>query len=248
MGRTIEARHWVDVEVAALHEEAAHARERGLPDAHGAERQVGGGHAIHPRLDHRRFEIADARRPAAAPTNEGQVLPEVPSVGSHSSFRLAALLALERAELLHQIDERLSHAPGPPARATATFSPGPSLRREPPAVKVGGGSRRWRVVVRDCSRELQLGGEAGTRSAGPKTFSGWHGGCLERVRQGPCRGSHSRWWGRRPGESGRRACLIRDRGSDERAGLGDQRPGGLRQDARPRIETRRESVHRRASW
>jgi hypothetical protein len=106
------------------------------------------------------------------------------------------LLALERTELLYQIDERLGHAPGPPARATATFSPRPSLGRDSPGVKVGGGGRRGQLVVRDPSRELQLGGEAGTRSAGPNTFSGWHGGCPERVRQGPCRGSRSRWWGR----------------------------------------------------
>ena len=97
-----------------------------LADAHGAERQVGGSRAIHPRLNRRRLEVADTRRPASAPSDEGQVLPEVPSVGSHPSFRFAALLALERAELLDQVDERLSHAPGPPARATATFSPGPS--------------------------------------------------------------------------------------------------------------------------
>jgi hypothetical protein len=60
---------------------------------------------------------------------------QVPSVGLHPSFRLAALLALEDAELIHQVDERLRHAPGPPARVTATFSPGRSIERDYPPVK-----------------------------------------------------------------------------------------------------------------
>lgn len=64
MGRTVEAGHRVAVEVAALYEEGAQARERGLPDAHGAEREVGGGHAIHPRLNRRWLQVADACRGA----------------------------------------------------------------------------------------------------------------------------------------------------------------------------------------
>jgi hypothetical protein len=101
MRRAVEASHRVGVEVAALNEKGTQARERGLADAHGAERQVGGGHAIHPRLDRRRFEIADARRPASTTGDERHVLPKVPSIGSHPSFGLAALLSLERTELLH---------------------------------------------------------------------------------------------------------------------------------------------------
>src|SRR5206468_5190088 len=139
-----------------------------------------GGHAIHPRLDRRRLEIADARRPASATGDEREVLPEIPSVGLDPSFGLAALLVLEPAELLHQVDERLSHAPGPPARATATFSPGPSLGWHEPAVKSGGGRRRPRVFVGSRSGELELGCDAGYRCASRGSSSEWHGDCLVR--------------------------------------------------------------------
>jgi hypothetical protein len=96
--------------MAALHQESAQARERGLFHAHGAERQVGGGQAIHPGLNCRRLEIADAGRPASATSDELEVLPEVPSVGLDPSVGLAALLSLKRAELLHEVDRSTRHA------------------------------------------------------------------------------------------------------------------------------------------
>jgi hypothetical protein len=183
-GSTIEARYRVGVEVAALHEEGAQARKRGLPDAHGAERQVGGGHAIHPRLDRRRLrrrlEVAHARRPASATSDEGHVLPEVPSVGFHPSFRLATLLRWNvqncstRSMSGWAMLPVLRPEPRPRFRR-GQVSGGTRHPSRSPVVGTGGG-----VVVRDCSRELQLGGEAGTRSSGPKTCSGRHGGCLER--------------------------------------------------------------------
>jgi hypothetical protein len=63
-------------------------------------------------LDLDGVEIANARGPPLAPANEGQELFQIPSVGLHASRCLAALLALKGAELLHQLDELLSHCLG----------------------------------------------------------------------------------------------------------------------------------------
>src|SRR5205823_12582020 len=97
-----------------------------------------------------------ANRPSRLRMNTQKLL-QVPSVRSHASFRLAALLALEVAELLDQLRERLGHVLGPPARATTTFSLSGSIGGDHPAVKAhsGGIERRERVT-----RSVTLGGHA----------------------------------------------------------------------------------------
>ena len=130
-----EPRGWN--QVTPLDQEGAEARERGLPHPHGTEGEIRRRHAIHSRLNRRRLEISHTRRPAPAPADELEVLTQVPSVGVDPSFRLASLFALEGAELLHQVRERLRHDAGPPARATATFSPRPNIRRHRPGVNSG---------------------------------------------------------------------------------------------------------------
>src|SRR5207249_11109068 len=74
------------------------------------------------------------RQPAVPITNEDQELLQDPSVGSHSSFRLAALLSLEVAELFDQVSKLLGHGLGPPGRATTTFPLGGSIRTGDPTV------------------------------------------------------------------------------------------------------------------
>src|SRR5437867_13405790 len=92
-------------------------------------------------------------------TNEDQELLQDPSVGSDSSFGLAALLALEVTELLDQLGELLGHGLGPPARATTTLSPLGSIGRHAPGVK--------------CPRRgdgcVGLGPRAGTRLLRPRS-------------------------------------------------------------------------------
>src|SRR5262249_51351819 len=68
-------------------------------------------------------------------THKDQELLQVPPVGSDASIRLATLLALEVAKLLHQVGELLGHGIGPPARATTTLSPIGSIGRDYPRVK-----------------------------------------------------------------------------------------------------------------
>src|SRR5260370_41054947 len=67
--------------------------------------------------------------------DEDQELLQDPSLGPNPSSGLAALLALEVAELLDQLGELLGHGLGPPARATTTFSLSGSIRGHDPAVK-----------------------------------------------------------------------------------------------------------------
>src|SRR6516164_2950917 len=70
-----------------------------------------------------------------AMTDEDQELLQDPSIGPNASFRFTALLTLEVAELLHQVDELLGHGLGPPPRATTTFPLVGSIRRHHPGVK-----------------------------------------------------------------------------------------------------------------
>jgi hypothetical protein len=74
--------------------------------------------------------------------------------------------------LLYPLDKALSHAPGPPARATAAFSPGLSIRRDEPAVNGQQGRRTpseptlgtvttvvWRYIARIASPAIRASGE-----------------------------------------------------------------------------------------
>jgi len=85
------------------------------------------------------FLVLEAREHAGHPTvpglDEDEELFQHPSVGLHSPVALAALFALEVAKVLHQLAQRLGHGLGPPARATATRSPGLSIGRNDPPVK-----------------------------------------------------------------------------------------------------------------
>jgi len=81
MRRPIEPRHRICLEMPSLDEPGAKAGQRGLPDAHRAEGEVGLRHAIHPRLNGCRLEIAEACGPTPSATDELQILPQIPSVG-----------------------------------------------------------------------------------------------------------------------------------------------------------------------
>src|SRR5262249_28733247 len=138
VARAIELRHRVLGKGLALDEPRAEARERRLPRAHRAERQVSFRHVIHPGLHGLRGETADARGPPFELAHELQETFEVPPVGRDTSLRLAALLALIGTELLHEVDEELLRVHGlgsPGPRATTALSPTRSIRGNDPTVK-----------------------------------------------------------------------------------------------------------------
>jgi hypothetical protein len=70
MRRPIEPRHRIRLEMPALDEPGAGAGHRGLPDAHGAEGQIGLRHAIHQGLNGCRLEIAQARGPTPSAADD----------------------------------------------------------------------------------------------------------------------------------------------------------------------------------
>ena len=135
MRRPLELGDRVGDQHLPLHQPRTEARHGRLTNPHGAERQVGASHVVHPGLDHRGREVRHPRQAAVVMTDEDQELLQDPSVGPYSSFRLAALLALEVAELLDKIGELLGHGLGPPPRATTTFALVSSIRRHHPGVK-----------------------------------------------------------------------------------------------------------------
>src|SRR5438445_12597305 len=145
------------------------------------------------------------RQPAVPITNEDRELLQDPSVGSACSFRLAALLAMEVAELFDQVSELLGHGLGPPGRATTTFPLIGSIGRDNPNVKPRGHRERaafsghlgrWEscgaerpgdLVVRRRARVgvavRHRGGPAVHDAAPGVGASGWRGEAIGTVRE-----------------------------------------------------------------
>src|SRR5262245_38814545 len=128
MRRSIELHDGIAAEEAALHHPGGEARNGRLPRPQSAEGKAIPGHVVHPRLNHLAVDVLHAGRPARVLEHKAHEVVQVPAVGPDTSFLFAALLALVSTELLHKLDEGLRHDAGPPAQATATFSPRRSIR------------------------------------------------------------------------------------------------------------------------